>query len=130
MNDDNCIFCRIARGELPSNTVYEDDDMLAFHDIHPVAPVHFMVIPKLHIASFADVKPEHAGVLGRIMSKIPAMASAQGLTDGWRTIITNARFPIKQEACNCQLVSRSRSSLHSATGSGRASRSIRTLASL
>ena len=91
MNDDNCIFCRIARGELPSNKVYEDDDMLAFHDLHPVAPVHFMVIPKLHIASFADVKPEHAGVLGRIMSKIPAMASAQGLTDGWRTIINTGR---------------------------------------
>ena len=91
MNDDKCIFCRIARGELPSNKVYEDDDMLAFHDIHPLAPVHFMVIPKLHIASFADVKAEHAGVMGRIMSRIPEMAGGQGLTDGWRTIINTGR---------------------------------------
>src|SRR3990172_8082342 len=59
MSDDNCIFCKIARGEVPSKKVYEDDVMLAFHDIHPVAPVHFMVIPKAHIASFAEVRPEH-----------------------------------------------------------------------
>jgi histidine triad (HIT) family protein len=91
MSDDNCIFCRIARGEVPSNKVYEDDVMLAFHDIHPVAPVHFMVIPKTHIASFADVRPEHAEIFGRIMSQIPEMARAQGLTDGWRTIINTGR---------------------------------------
>jgi histidine triad (HIT) family protein len=91
MSDDNCIFCRIARSELPSNKVYEDDAMLAFHDLHPVAPVHFMVIPKAHIASFADVRPEHAEIFGRIMSKIPEMARAQGLTDGWRTIINTGR---------------------------------------
>jgi histidine triad (HIT) family protein len=91
MSDDNCIFCRIARDEVPSSKVYEDDVMLAFHDIHPVAPVHFMVIPKAHIASFAEVRPEHAGILGRIMSQIPEMARAQGLTDGWRTIINTGR---------------------------------------
>jgi histidine triad (HIT) family protein len=71
--------------------VYEDDAMFAFHDIHPVAPVHFMVIPKTHIPSLADVKPEHAEVLGRIMSRIPEMARSQGLTDGWRTIINTGR---------------------------------------
>jgi histidine triad (HIT) family protein len=91
MSDDNCIFCRIARGELPSSKVYEDDAMLAFHDLHPVAPVHFMVIPKAHIASFAEVGPEHAEIFGRIMSQIPEMARAQGLTDGWRTIINTGR---------------------------------------
>lgn len=91
MNDDNCIFCRIAKGDLPSNKVYEDDAMLAFHDLHPVAPVHFMVIPKVHIASFAEVRPEHAELFGRIMTKIPEMAGELGLTDGWRTIINTGR---------------------------------------
>ena len=91
MRDDKCIFCRIASGELPSKKAYEDDAMFAFHDIHPVAPVHFMVIPKTHIPSLADVKPEHAEVLGRIMSRIPEMARSQGLTDGWRTIINTGR---------------------------------------
>jgi histidine triad (HIT) family protein len=91
MSDDNCIFCRIARGELPSKKVDEDDVMLAFHDIHPVAPVHFMVIPKAHIASFAEVRAEHAGIFGHIMTRIPEMARAQGLTDGWRTIINTGR---------------------------------------
>jgi histidine triad (HIT) family protein len=91
MNDDTCIFCKIARGELPSKKVYEDDAMLAFHDIHPVAPVHFMVIPKVHIPSLAEVGPEHAELFGRIMSRIPEMARGQGLTDGWRTVINTGR---------------------------------------
>jgi len=91
MNDDNCIFCRIARGELPAKKIYEDDVMLAFHDIHPVAPVHFMVIPKAHIASLAEVRPEHAEIFGRIMTRLPEMAAAQGLTDGWRTVINTGR---------------------------------------
>jgi histidine triad (HIT) family protein len=91
MSADNCIFCKIASGQLPSNKVYEDDTMLAFHDIHPVAPVHFMVIPKLHVPSFADVRPEHAEVLGRIMTKIPELAAREGLKDGWRTIINTGK---------------------------------------
>jgi len=91
MSADNCIFCKIASGQLPSKKVYEDDAMLAFHDIHPVAPVHFMVIPKVHVASFAEVKPEHAGLFGRIMTKIPELAAQQGLTDGWRTIINTGK---------------------------------------
>jgi histidine triad (HIT) family protein len=88
---DSCIFCRIVRGELPSKKVHEDDDMLAFHDIHPQAPVHFMVVPKEHIPSMAELKPDHAGMMGRIFTQIPVMAKAQGLTDGWRTIINTGR---------------------------------------
>src|SRR5579862_5192891 len=91
MNDKDCIFCKIARGELPSKKVYEDADMLAFHDIHPLAPVHFMVIPKLHVPSLAEVTPEHADVMGRIMTRIPQLARSEGLTDGWRTIINTGR---------------------------------------
>ena len=91
MNDANCIFCRIVRGELPSKKVYEDNAMLAFHDLHPCAPVHFMVVPKEHIASLADVRSRHAELFGRIMTKIPDLARTQGLTDGWRTIINTGR---------------------------------------
>ena len=91
MSGDNCVFCRIIRGELPSKKVYEDDAMLAFHDINPLAPVHFMVVPKVHIASMAELGPGHAGVMGKIMAKIPVMAKEQGLTDGWRTIINTGK---------------------------------------
>ena len=91
MSGDSCIFCRIVRGEIPSNKVYEDDVMFAFHDIHPLAPVHFLIVPKEHIASLAEIRPEHAEVMGHIMTRIPELAKAQGLTDGWRTIINTGR---------------------------------------
>lgn len=91
MSGDNCIFCRIIRGELPSKKVYEDDAMFAFHDIHPQAPVHFMVVPKLHVDSLAALKPEHADLMGRIMTRLPELARQEGLTDGWRTVINTGR---------------------------------------
>lgn len=91
MDDANCIFCRIVRGELPSKKVYEDDTMLAFHDIHPIAPVHFMIVPKEHIATLADVTPDHAQIFGSIMTKLPELAAQQGLDDGWRTVINTGR---------------------------------------
>lgn len=87
----DCIFCKIVRGEIPSRKVYEDDHILAFHDIHPVAPVHFMLIPKLHIASFADVMPEHAQLMGHLFSKLPELAREQGLSNGWRTIVNTGK---------------------------------------
>jgi len=64
----DCIFCKIVRGEIPSRKVYEDDEILAFHDINPLRAVHFMLIPKRHIASLADATADDAGVLGRIMA--------------------------------------------------------------
>ena len=91
MNDANCIFCRIVRGELPSKKIYEDDAMLAFHDIHPIAPVHFMIVPKVHIPTLADVTPDHAAIFGNNMTRLPALAAKQGLTDGWRTVINTGR---------------------------------------
>jgi len=86
-NHAECIFCRIVAGELPSRKVYEDDDMLAFHDIRPAAPVHLLVIPKLHLESLAQAQPEHAALLGRIMARCGSLAREQGLHDGFRTII-------------------------------------------
>jgi histidine triad (HIT) family protein len=85
MND--CIFCRIARAEIASRKIYEDNEVFAFHDIHPAAPVHFMLIPKLHISSLADVEDKHRALLGKIMLLVPRLASEQGCTDGFRTII-------------------------------------------
>jgi histidine triad (HIT) family protein len=82
-----CIFCRIVAGELPCSKVYEDDEILAFHDIRPVAPVHFMLIPKVHIASLADCTEGHKDLLGRILLLAPRLAREQGLTNGFRTMI-------------------------------------------
>jgi histidine triad (HIT) family protein len=89
MND--CIFCRIANGEIPSRKVYEDAEILAFHDINPQAPVHFMLMPKKHIASLADAKSEDAGVLGRMLAMSGRLAREQGSPDGYRTIINTGR---------------------------------------
>jgi histidine triad (HIT) family protein len=87
----DCLFCRIVRGEIPCRKVYEDDEILAFHDIRPIAPVHFLMIPKLHVASLAEVSEAHAGVLGRIMALTGRLAREQGATDGFRTIVNTGR---------------------------------------
>ena len=88
----DCVFCKIVRGEIPAKKVYEDDDVLAFHDIHPQAPVHFMVIPKRHIASLSDATQDDAGVLGRMMTLAGRLAREQGSPDGFRTIINTGRI--------------------------------------
>ncbi len=88
----DCIFCKIVRGEIPSKKVYEDDDVFAFHDIHPQAPVHFMLIPKRHIESLADATPEDAGVLGKMMTLAGRLAREQGSPDGFRTIVNTGRI--------------------------------------
>jgi histidine triad (HIT) family protein len=87
----DCLFCKIVRGEIPSRKIYEDDDVLAFHDIHPLAPVHFMIIPKRHIASLADCDMSHQALLGKLMAVVPRLAREQGSTDGFRTIINTGR---------------------------------------
>ena len=92
MSAQDCIFCKIVRGEVPSTKIYEDEEILAFNDIRPVAPVHFMVIPKLHIPSLADVEQRHRDVLGRIMLLTGRLAREQGSPDGFRTIINTGRI--------------------------------------
>lgn len=87
----DCIFCKIAAGEIPSRKVFEDDEILAFHDIHPAAPVHFLMIPKAHIASLAEAGPEHAPVLGRMLAMAGRLAREQGSPDGFRTIVNTGR---------------------------------------
>ncbi len=87
----DCIFCKIAAGQLPSNQVYEDDDLLAFHDIHPFARVHVLIIPKLHVDSLADCTPEHESLLGKMLLLAPRLAQAQGLDAGFKTLINTGR---------------------------------------
>ncbi len=87
-----CIFCRIVRGEVPSRKVYEDDEIFAFHDINPAAPVHFMLVPKRHIPSLADATAEDAGVLGRIMVLTGRLARENGSPDGYRTVVNTGRI--------------------------------------
>ena len=77
-SDPDCLFCKIAVRKIPSQVVYEDDEIFAFNDIHPWAPVHFLMIPKLHIASMAQAGPAHAGLLGRMMVLAPQLALQQG----------------------------------------------------
>ena len=88
---DNCIFCKIVRGEIPSDKVYEDDEVLAFRDIRPQAPVHFMLIPKRHIDSLAHADGE-AAVLGRMLALSGRLAREQGSPDGFRTIVNTGRI--------------------------------------
>jgi histidine triad (HIT) family protein len=91
MQDTNCIFCRIARGELPSRKVFEDEDVLAFHDINPLAGVHFLIIPKQHVATMMDVGEQHAALLGKMMVLAPKLAREQGSADGFRLILNTGR---------------------------------------
>jgi histidine triad (HIT) family protein len=87
-----CIFCKIVRGEIPSRKVYEDNEILAFHDINPLAPTHFMLIPKKHIGSLAEVGCEDAALLGRIMALTGRLAREQGSPEGYRTIVNTGRI--------------------------------------
>ena len=90
--NDNCLFCKIAAGKIPSRTVYEDDEVFAFHDINPWAPVHFLMIPKVHISSMAQAGVEHAALLGRMLLLAPRLAVEQGCQpypEGGFRIVTN-----------------------------------------
>lgn len=89
---DNCIFCKIVRGEIPSRKVYEDDELFAFHDINPARPVHLLVIPKRHIESLATIEPADSAVLGRMLAVAHRLASENGSPDGFRVIINTGRI--------------------------------------
>ena len=84
MND--CLFCKIIAGDIPSTKVYEDDAVLAFRDIAPQAPTHILVIPKAHISGCDGVTSENSGVVAHIFEAIPEIARAEGLTGGYRVV--------------------------------------------
>lgn len=84
----DCIFCKMVNGTIKPNTVYEDDDVLAFRDINPQAPVHVLIVPKLHIATLNDIKPEHAALVGKLYLAAKRVAEQDGIAaGGYRTLI-------------------------------------------
>lgn len=84
----DCLFCKMVAGEIPVNKVYEDEQVLAFHDIDPHAPVHFLVIPKQHLDSPAAITEENAALVGHIFAVIAKLAGELGLENGYR-VVTN-----------------------------------------
>ena len=89
MND--CLFCKIIAGEIPSRKIYEDDEMLAFHDISPKAPVHFLVIPKKHINNLMEMESEDALLIGRLFDKAQGLAKEQGCGEKGGRFVINAK---------------------------------------
>jgi len=85
----DCIFCRIARGELPANLAYEDDDVVAFHDLQPQAPTHILVIPKQHFSTLLDVSEEQTDLLGKLQLTAVEIARQQGLDKEGFRVVTN-----------------------------------------
>lgn len=88
---DNCIFCKIILGELPCNKVYEDNDFLAFHDLHPKAPVHVLLVPKRHIQSLAHLEAQDQSLMGRLTLLLPKIALDLNLTSGFRTVVNTGK---------------------------------------
>ena len=89
--DPACVFCKIIAGQIPARKAYEDEELLAFHDIHPWAPVHVLVIPKPHIPTLADVGPEHDALLGRMLGLAPRLMKQLGVTNGFRAVLNTGR---------------------------------------
>ena len=83
---ENCLFCKIIAGDIPSTKVYEDEYVYAFRDINPQAPVHVLVVPKEHIAGADEINSENSGLIAKIFEVIPKIAAAEGLKNGYRII--------------------------------------------
>ena len=86
---EDCIFCKIIKGEIPSTKVYEDEEILAFKDINPVAPVHILVIPKKHISSLNEIETEDQMLIGKIFAVIKKIAEEQGIAENGYRVIAN-----------------------------------------
>ncbi len=87
----DCLFCKIAAGEIPSNKVYEDEQVLAFYDIEPKAPVHVLIIPKSHLAGVRDVTADNSAVVAHVFAVIPRIAEKLGVTD-YRIVTNNGAY--------------------------------------
>ena len=87
MND--CIFCRIVRGESPANIVYQDEDVTAFRDLHPQAPVHILIVPNRHVAGVAQVEQKEAALLGKLFVVARRLAEQEGIAAGYRLVVNN-----------------------------------------
>jgi len=102
-SDPDCVFCKIIAGDLPCKKVYEDEELLAFHDIAPGAPVHFLILPKVHLESMLHVDEGHQALLGRILGLAPRLAMEQGCNpypDGGFRIMVNTGLEGGQEVAH------------------------------
>ncbi len=89
MTEASCIFCRIVRGEIPAQMVHQDQDLVVFRDIHPAAPVHLLMVPRLHVESLIEAGPEHSALLGKMLLLAPRLARENGAEDGFRLVVNN-----------------------------------------
>ena len=87
----DCLFCKIVAGDIPAETVYQDDHVLAFKDINPKAAVHLLLVPKQHVASLNELDTGHDALLAHMLRVLPKIAREQGLDDGFRTIINTGK---------------------------------------
>ena len=85
----NCAFCRIVRGEAAARIVYRDEDVTAFHDLHPRAPIHLLIVPNRHMAGVAEVEPEDEVVLGKLFVVARRLAEQEDIVDGYRLVVNN-----------------------------------------
>lgn len=88
---ENCIFCKIISGKLPSKTEYEDEDLIVIHDINPIAPVHVLIIPKEHIVNLNHISKKHEKVLGKIIYTASIIAKKLKIDDGFRVLNANEK---------------------------------------
>lgn len=87
--DENCIFCRIVHGLVPTDKIYEDDDLIVFNDIRPAAPTHLLIVTKEHVESLMTAGQQHQALMGKMLLLAPRLAREQGRTDGFRVVINS-----------------------------------------
>ena len=87
----SCLFCRIASGEIPARIAYQDEHIVAFHDLHPQAPVHVLVIPVRHIEHLQALTADDAAVMGHLLARIPQLASELGIAEGGYRLVSNCK---------------------------------------
>ncbi len=87
----DCVFCRIVHGEAPAHIVYQDEDVTAFHDLNPCAPVHILIVPNHHVAGVSQIEPEDAAVLGKLFVVARLLAEQKDTVDGYRLVVNNGR---------------------------------------
>jgi histidine triad (HIT) family protein len=87
-----CVFCRIVRGEAPARIVYQDQEVTAFHDLHPQAPVHILIVPNRHIVGVAHVEPQDAALLGELFVVARQLAEQEGIAKGYRLVVNSGRL--------------------------------------
>ena len=100
---DNCLFCKIAAGEIPSTKVYEDEDVLAFRDIAPQAPVHVLVIPKKHVSGWYDAQGEDDTALAKLVRTAAAVAKMEGIVDSGFRVVSNCGADAQQSVKHLHL---------------------------